>query len=141
MKANVYLDSSVVMDAIQGDSNVIRQMSGRRLFSSALLEVEITRTLERSRVLSQDQLGDFGDKIGDWFKIRKRIALLDIGGLVLQRACLPFLLPVRSLDSIHIASAEWIRDTSGEEILFFTRDRQQARAAESRGLTLVEPAS
>ncbi len=138
MKTNTYLDSSVVMEAIQGDQRVFQLMAGRRLFSSALLEVEITRALERARALGRDEVKDFGAKIGDWLKIRKRIALLDMSGLVLNRACRPFLVPVKSLDSIHIASAEWIRDTSREDLVFFTRDRQQARAAESRGLQLIE---
>lgn len=136
MKTNFYLDTSVVVDAILGDTDLLTQWSKHDLFSSALLEVEVSRTIERTHAFSGDALPDFSRKIADWHKLQKRIYFLDLDTPVLQRACRPFFVPVRSLDSLHIASAEVIRDTLLKEVIFFTRDRQQARAAESRGLTL-----
>lgn len=66
-----------------------------------------------------------------------RIALLELARPVLARALEPFPLPVRPLDALHIASAEFLR-AQNQVVIFATYDERMRRAAESMSIPLFD---
>ena len=53
---------------------------------------------------------------------------------ILERAKAPFMTPVRALDALHIATAEWLQEELSARCQFWTHDLKQAQAVLSRGL-------
>ena len=49
--------------------------------------------------------------------------------------------PLRSLDSVHLASALWLRAEIDNEVVFFCADRAMVRVAGAAGLDCVVPGS
>ncbi|WP_130178702.1 type II toxin-antitoxin system VapC family toxin [Cryobacterium sp. SO1] len=129
----VYIDTSAVRKLIleEPESTALAQYldelsarDGVTLVSAALLETELRRLADRTAV-SQLAVTD----------VLRRITLVDIergsfreAGLILPGSSL------RSVDALHIAVA--VRVATDE---FITYDRRQAEAAQSAGLTLVQP--
>jgi len=64
-----------------------------------------------------------------------RIALLELSPIVLARVLEPFPVRVRTLDALHIASAEYLR-TSRVEIVVATYDPRMAEASAAVGFDL-----
>jgi predicted nucleic acid-binding protein len=66
-----------------------------------------------------------------------RLALLELSRPVLARALEPFPLPVRTLDALHIASAEFLR-AQNQVVVLATYDERMRRAAESMNIPLFD---
>jgi predicted nucleic acid-binding protein len=66
-----------------------------------------------------------------------RIGLLELAGPVLARALEPYPVPVRTLDALHIASAEFLR-AQNQTVVLATYDDRMRRAAESMGIPLLD---
>ncbi len=64
-----------------------------------------------------------------------RFELLDLESEVLGRALEPFPVPVRTLDALHLASADYLR-RSGQAVVIATYDLRFAKAAEAMGFPL-----
>ncbi|HEX3068753.1 MAG TPA: hypothetical protein VHX14_09250 [Thermoanaerobaculia bacterium] len=60
-----------------------------------------------------------------------RIEFLKLDEKILENACGPFGLPLKTLDAIHLVTAIAWRDRIGEEVTFVTHDKQLAAAAEA----------
>jgi predicted nucleic acid-binding protein len=134
-----YVDASAVLRVLFGEPGPeVPLITGDRVVSSQLVEVETFRAVDRARLLGnlddvqtaakRKELGDF-------------LALLDlapIDGTVIQRAKSSFAVNVRALDAIHVATAEVLAaEAQGEPLEFWTHDDRQATAALSRGLTVL----
>jgi hypothetical protein len=65
-----------------------------------------------------------------------RIALLELAPPVLARALEPFPLSVRTLDALHIATAEFLR-TQNQVVHLATYDDRIRHAAESIGIPIL----
>lgn len=59
---------------------------------------------------------------------------MPVDAQVIDRAKGSFAVNLRALDALHVATAEILREASGEAIEFWTHDDRQATAALSRGL-------
>ncbi len=57
---------------------------------------------------------------------------------MLERALEPFAVPLRTLDSIHLASLDYLRKTRGWRIELATYDRRMAEAAEAMDVAVVD---
>jgi len=66
-----------------------------------------------------------------------RVALLELTPVVLARALEPFPTPVRTLDALHLASAEFLRQ-QGQTIQVASYDSRLADAARQLGIALYE---
>jgi predicted nucleic acid-binding protein len=64
-----------------------------------------------------------------------RIALLELSPPVLARALEPFPLPVRTLDALHLASAEFLRQ-QGQDVRLVTYDERMVEIARRLGLAI-----
>lgn len=126
-----YVDSSALVKLAvrEPESAALRRYLGRRrpLVSSALARTEVVRAL---LPFGSDAIRRGGDVLA-------RVDLLRVNDRVLDAAGLLAPADLRSLDAIHLASAEQF----GSHLrAFVTYDERLANAAAGRGLRVVQPA-
>lgn len=124
----IYLDASVVIaQLLAEDRRPPEAMWSRLLTSSRLLEYEVwTRVHTRG----------MGRRLSETVRLLlARLAMLGLERYVLARALEPFPRPVRTLDAIHLASADFLRDR-GQEVTVATYDAGMAEAARAMGFDL-----
>ncbi len=130
----VYIDSSVLLRKIFGESGAIQRLSdGKKVISSELLEVECLRTVDRLRIqygLSDEQVAMRSHELYSSFK---KIGFLQLSSTILERAKTPFPTIIGSLDAIHLSSAVLWAEETKEDILFLTHDLALGRAALALG--------
>jgi predicted nucleic acid-binding protein len=116
----IYLDSSVlVAHLLAEDRRPPASLWDSPLVSSRLLEVEAWTALHArgmTRLAEPLRLLLF------------RLSLLEMEEPVLKRAIEPFAVPVRALDAIHLASAEYLRRI-GEDVSIATYDARMRATA------------
>ncbi len=129
-----YLDSSVLLAHLlrEHDYRNSLQIEGEWI-TSEVTELECRRTLDRIRL--HEHLGDeeLADRLTELDLLLKSVRVVRLNTIVLKRAKAAFPTVVRSLDAIHLATAELAKCA-----LFLTRDRQQAVAAKAIGLRITE---
>lgn len=117
----IYLDTSVALAHLLAEDRVPPpRLWTRELVSSRLLEYEVwTRIHARG----------LGDSHGDAVRaLVGRLALIEMIGPVLARAQERFPFPVRTLDALHLASIEFLRE-SVPRIELASYDVRQVSAA------------
>ncbi|MGH7489529.1 MAG: PIN domain-containing protein [bacterium] len=126
----IYLDSSVALAYLMGEERTPPVSLWRsHLVSSRLLQFEVwTRIHARGLTSSHSQLVNL---------LLKRVTLLEMVAPVLQRALEPFPAPVRTLDALHLASAEFLR-TQGERVTIASYDNGLVTAAKQLGFEIAD---
>ncbi|MBU0936693.1 MAG: PIN domain-containing protein [Spirochaetes bacterium] len=102
-----YLDSSVVLRYILlGDTALHHAMAFPRLVSSELLEIECRRTINRCRL--QNELGDdtLVQALDRLDQLLQMVDLIELDGPIKQRAMASFPVVVKTLDALHLATAQ-----------------------------------
>ena len=100
------------------------------LITSRLLEYEVWCRLHA--------LG-LGGVRGDLAReLLARITMIELSPLVLARALEPFPIPLRTLDALHLASIEFLRDRRLQPRLA-SYDERLLRAAAAMGIDIQEP--
>jgi len=126
----IYLDTSVALAHLLAEDQVpAASLWAESLVSSRLLEYELW-----TRIHARGLGASHGEPVRE---IIGRIALLELAPPVLARALEPFPSPVRTLDALHLASAEFLRQ-QGQVVRVATYDRRFADAARDMGFELVE---
>lgn len=126
----IYLDTSVALAHLLGeDQGPPDTMWDEILVSSRLLEYEVWTRIH-ARGLSRSH-GSIVRSLLD------RIAFAELSTTVLARALEPFAVPVRTLDALHLATADFLR-TQGQQVRIATYDRRMQEAAAHLGLVLFE---
>jgi len=98
----IYLDSSVALAHLFAEDRVLPESIWRQpLISSRLLEYEVWNRIH-ARGLGRSHADAVRALIG-------RVALIEMTPPVLARALEPFVIGVRTLDALHLASIEYIR--------------------------------
>ena len=135
---NLYLDASPPMRAILRDGPLLAEW-GRWDFAvtTALASVEARRTLDRLRVTQVYNDMELADAVMELLAIERSLAFVDVTREVLERASRPMPTVVRTLDSIHLASALLVREQTNMDLVFATHDRRQAIAARALGFDVV----
>lgn len=109
-----YLDTSAVLRwLLEGSSDLTALEGHRSVASSRLLWTEVARALHRG--LQTDRLTPASAAAAQhrFAALATRIARIELAEPVLRRAEGPFPVVVRSLDAIHLASAEkWLESES-----------------------------
>ena len=97
--------------------------------TSELTELECRRAIDRIR--HQEQLRDeeIADRLLELTVTLKSLAVVELTSPVLQRAKQSFPTVVKSLDALHLATAELAKCQ-----VFFSLDKQQLTAAKALGL-------
>ncbi len=118
----IYVDSSVVLAQLLAEDRFPDASFWSRgpLVSSRLIEYEVW-----NRIHSRGLAGSHGDDVRS---LIGRLSLLELAPLVLAHALEPFPTPIRTLDSLHIASIEFLR-TIGQRPSLATYDRRLGDAA------------
>jgi predicted nucleic acid-binding protein len=117
----IYVDTSVALAHLLAEDRVPPgDMWGETLVSSRLLEYEMW-----NRVHAQGLTRSHGELVR---QITSRLAFLELVPPVLARALEPFPMPVRTLDALHLASLQFLRE-QGQTVQLATYDRRLLDAA------------
>ena len=123
------MDSSaaVKLVAAEQESSALRAwLKGRVLISSALLRVEVIRAVRPDGAEALDRAA----------RLMRRFELFRIGRLVLGRAAELEPLQLRTLDAIHLATAELMTRSRYTVVSY---DARLLRAADRLGLRVASP--
>lgn len=127
----IYLDSSVVLARILEEN---RRPSDAfwdaQMVSSRLLEYEVWRRVH-ARKLATSQ-GEFVRAL------LGRVAFVELSPAALDRARDPFPAGIRTLDALHLASADYLRGLH-QELRLATYDKRLLAAAKKLDIPAFEP--
>ena len=125
----IYLDTSVALAQLLAEDRAPPASFWQSaLIASRLLEYEIWTRLHVLKL---------GTSHGDDARaLIARVALIELAPPVLARALEPFPLPVRTLDALHLASIEFLRER-GQDVELATYDDRLAAAAQKLGIKLA----
>lgn len=117
----IYLDTSVALaHLLAEDRHPPVGLWEETIVSSRLLEYEAW-----SRVQARGLGGTHGDALR---QLLGRVAILEMITEVLARAREPFPEPIRTLDALHLASADFLRK-QGQDVVMASYDERMIRAA------------
>ncbi len=126
----IYLDTSVLLATLLAqDHRPPRTLWRETLVSSRLLRYEVWNRLHARG------LGHSHREAAE--SLLSRVALLELTPLVISRALDPFPRPIRTLDGLHLASCDHLRQT-GIDVTLSTYDRRMAETARAMGFALFE---
>ncbi|MDY7086007.1 MAG: type II toxin-antitoxin system VapC family toxin [Actinomycetota bacterium] len=132
----IYLDSAAVVKLVRQEAHSadlvawLNAHDDSPLVSSALVEVEVPRALRRS---APQALVGVPAAVGRLFR-------LEIDSIIRATAAAFDEPTLRSLDAIHLATAQLLTNESGAELLaFVTYDRRLLDAAKAAGLPTASP--
>jgi len=124
----IYLDTSVVLAQLLSEDIVPPpSLWDESLVSSRLLSYELWTRLH-ARSLGKSH-GEHARALLD------RVAIIELSPPVLARALEPFPTPVRTLDALHLSSAEFLREKI-EGLSLATYDDRMRTAAQHLGIPL-----
>ncbi len=125
----IYLDSSVALAHLLTEDRAPPQSLWQEpLISSRLFEYEVW-----TRIHARGLADSHGDAVR---ALLGRVALLELSPPVLARALDPFPVPVRTLDALHLASIEFLRD-HGQNVELASYDERLAAAARALNMPLA----
>jgi predicted nucleic acid-binding protein len=125
----IYLDTSVALaHLLAEDRRPPDSLWAGTLATSRLLEYELwTRLNGRGLGASHGEVAR---------RLVERLAVLELTPNVLARALEPFPAPVRTLDALHLASIEFLRER-GQRIELASYDDRLLTAARALGIPIV----
>jgi uncharacterized protein len=133
-----YVDSSVLLRLVLRQPGALKEWSSvEEGVTSALTQVECLRTLDRLRVVERipdDALASRREAI---FGVLATLSVVDIAGVILDRAAQPLPTALGTLDAIHLATAQLWRERTAVELTMATHDAALATAARSLGMPVV----
>jgi uncharacterized protein len=124
-----YLDTSALVKLLlherESEALVHYLETPRRVLSSALSHVETVRACRRAQLPADEALD-----------LMQSVESISLGPAVVRAAGVLQPASLRSLDAIHLASAQQLNDPDLE---FITYDARLAQAARAHGLRVVQP--
>ena len=131
MTGLVYVDTSVLLAALLAeDRHPPADFWAGNLISSRLLEYETWTRLNAAKP---------AQNVSDAARFLVGSAdLVEMTPAVLARARERFTVPVRTLDALHLATADYLRE-QGMRLVIATYDQRFAAAARAMKFTVVEP--
>jgi predicted nucleic acid-binding protein len=125
----IYLDTSVALAQLLGEDRLPPEsLWAESLVASRLLEYELWNRLHR--IGAAHSHGEAARQL------LARVAFLELAPEVLARALEPFPAPVRTLDALHLASADFLR-AAGAHLELATYDERMRSAAQAMGFALA----
>lgn len=126
----IYIDTSVALaHLLAEDVRPPEWIWNETLIASRLLEYELWNRLQ-SKGLADPYFEAAKEIVG-------RTALVELSPPVLSRALEPFPAPVRTLDALHLASADFLI-ANGQSLQLASYDQRMVAAAAAMGIPLVE---
>jgi len=117
----IYLDTSVALAHLLAEDRVPPDRLWKApLISSRLIEYEIW-----TRIHARKLTRSHADEVRS---LLSRLALIELATSVLARALEPFAKPVRTLDALHLASMEFLRN-QGQSVTLASYDERLINGA------------
>ena len=134
-----YVDSSVVLRLVLGQPDRLAEWATITAgVTSALLEVECLRTLDRLRFAKEQFTAEQHSlRRAAIFRIVEAFEIVDLSPVVLKRAAQPMPTPLGTLDALHLATAQVWRDARQQDPVIATHDRALALAARADGFHVI----
>ena len=124
----IYVDASVFLAHLFAEDRCpSAELWSQNLVASRLLQYEVWTRVHKRKLAESH--GDAASAL------LGRIALLELSPPVLSRALGAFPVPVRTLDALHLASADYLRQ-QGQTVKLATYDRRMTHAARGMGIPL-----
>lgn len=137
-----YVDSSVFIRVLLRQPRALPEWEVIELpLTSSLLRVESCRTLDRATHLKALTDSEYTAKLAqiETFVARSIVVRIDEPLLAAASRRLPVRLS--TLDAIHLATAEYLRETFSDPFLFATHDRELGAAARASGFDVIGSAA
>jgi predicted nucleic acid-binding protein len=132
----VYLDATVLLRRILRQPGALEHPGGVAA-SSALLEVECFRSIDRWYLRGLLDERDLADARAIAFKALRAVRLVDVNADILARASAPFPTPLATLDALHLATALRLRERHGAQLRLATHDLELTLCARALGLDVI----
>ncbi len=133
-----YVDSSVILRWVLGQPNALAEWKQiDRGVSSALIRVEVLRTLDRLRLRTGLSDAEMARRRAVILQAVDLLELVEIDPVVLDRAAQPLPTEIGTLDALHLATALLWREKSTAELVMATHDYRLGIAAQAHGFTVV----
>jgi predicted nucleic acid-binding protein len=133
-----YVDASVLLRLALGQPDALTEWSRiRRGVASALVITESLRTLDRLRLRSKLLDADLARRRGAILALAGSLELVEVDGVVLDRAAQPMPTELGTLDAIHLATALLWKDMANVSLVMATHDTALAVGARAHGLGVV----
>lgn len=128
----IYLDASVALAHLFSEDHCPPpSLWDERLISSRLLEYELWNRIYARGFRQMHPVSEAANLLIN------RLALVEMAPPVLCRALQPFPSPVRTLDALHLASAEFLRSRD-EPVLIASYDDRLLSVARQMGFPIAE---
>ena len=126
----IYLDTSVALaQLLAEDRRPLASLWEQPLISSRLLQYEVWARLNARNL---------GTSHGEPARLLiGRLALVELAPPILERALDPFPLPVRTLDALHLASMDYLKN-NGQRLELASFDQRMNQVAEAMGFPLFD---
>ena len=134
-----YMESSALVAALlEHDTSAMERVpAGTRLVTSALTLAETARAIIRARVADRLTAQQERAAIRALRTFTRRCFIVDVDGRVLNRVGRPFPVePIRTLDALHLATAELL-DDSPQLVTIVTRDARVRENAVALGYAVA----
>ena len=126
----IYVDTSVALAQLFAEDRVPpSSLWTEELISSRLLEYELW-----TRVHARGLARSHGDVVRTFLL---RVGLVELVAPVLMRAIEPFPVPMRTLDALHLASLDFLREL-GQDVRLASYDVRQIAAARALRMDCLE---
>lgn len=131
----IYLDSAAVVKLVREEAETralvtwLNERVGQRLVASSLVEVEVPRALRRSQP----------DVLGAVAAALTRIDRIEVDAAIRATAAAYVDPLLRSLDAIHLATADQLAASGKDVSAFVTYDKRLADAARACSFTVAAP--
>ncbi len=134
---NLYVDSSVVLRIVLGETGSLAQWSRiSRAYSSELVRLECLRTIDRARLRRSIPDQEIAARRAAVLEILTGFEIVPIDQDILRRASDPFPTSLGSLDAIHLASALRVGGIV-PDLALATHDVELATAAQAVGFEVL----
>jgi uncharacterized protein len=125
----IYIDSSVALARLLLEPrSPPERLWQERLVSSQLLEYEVW-----NRVHAYNLAGQVG---GEVQRLLMRVGMVEMTRSVLAKALEPLPIPLRTLDSLHLATMDFVR-AQGETVELASYDHRLVAGAQALGIPLA----
>jgi len=133
-----YVDSSVLLRIVLGQSNALSEWKEIDCgVSSALVKTESLRTLDRLRLRVGLADAEVALRRATILSVIESLELVEVDGIVLDRAAQPMPTELGTLDAIHLASALLWKEARGLDPIMATHDAALGLAAHAHGLKVL----
>lgn len=133
-----YVDASVLLRLALGQPNALAEWPKiQRGVSSALVKTESLRALDRLRLRAKLPDAEVATRRAAILSLIASLEVVDLDGVVVDRASQPMPTELGTLDAIHLATALLWKEMTGEGLSMATHDEALGLGAKAHGLPVI----